>query len=466
MDKLNRLILLTLLTSCSLTGFGQNRSNSSEDNGAFRDSALAAVERMEYDRAVYYLDKQIKSELDLQILTRAEFRPMRGYAPFDDLVSRYVARGRPGPMIYLYAGLIGFFIVIMFNLQPKRDKLATGLLSMLIFIHAFFIIHVGMYAMNYQYGFPHLYSTSTAFAFLYGPLLYLYFRRIKTGASLDWKDGFHLLPTLILIGLFVPVFVLSGEDKLRIMLGVGPYVDREYGVIISVGKLISLLAYTLLTLKLYRQSERNKVNHPRYREVLRWQSTLVGFQTAFTIIYGMYLLALALDLLVDPLFHLQLSVLSALVLYVAYMAFRRPETLLGYKLEESFNKYRNSGLTESFSEELRDDLLSLLEKEQVFRQNDINLNTVAERLGTTRHNTSQVINEHFGVSFFELINKYRIEEAMRMLRESQEERMNIIDVAYEVGYNNKVTFNKSFKKINEMTPSQYLKKVRQSAGQN
>ena len=250
------------------------------------------------------------------------------------------------------------------------------------------------------------------------------------------------------------------------MLGVGPYADREYGVIISVGKLVSLLAYTLLTIRLYRRSERNKVNHPRYREVSRWQSTLVGFQAAFTIIYGMYLLALALDLLVDPLFHLQLSVLSALVLYVAYMAFRRPETLLGYKLEESFNKYRNSGLTESFSEELRDDLLSLLEKEQVFRQNDINLNTVAERLGTTRHNTSQVINEHFGVSFFELINKYRIEEAMRMLRESQEEKMNIIDVAYEVGYNNKVTFNKSFKKINEMTPSQYMKKVRQSADQN
>ncbi|WP_291869465.1 AraC family transcriptional regulator [Maribacter sp.] len=35
--------------------------------------------------------------------------------------------------------------------------------------------------------------------------------------------------------------------------------------------------------------------------------------------------------------------------------------------------------------------------------------------------------------------------------------MNIIDIAYEVGYNNKVTFNKAFKKDTLLTPSQYQK---------
>ena len=34
--------------------------------------------------------------------------------------------------------------------------------------------------------------------------------------------------------------------------------------------------------------------------------------------------------------------------------------------------------------------------------------------------------------------------------------LNIIDVAYEIGYNNKVTFNKAFKKETSLTPSEFI----------
>ena len=80
---------------------------------------------------------------------------------------------------------------------------------------------------------------------------------------------------------------------------------------------------------------------------------------------------------------------------------------------------------------------------------------LANRLNTTRHNASQVINEHFDMSFHELVNKYRIEEAMEILQDDSKQKWNIIDIAYEVGYNNKVTFNKAFKKETDLTPSQF-----------
>ncbi len=81
---------------------------------------------------------------------------------------------------------------------------------------------------------------------------------------------------------------------------------------------------------------------------------------------------------------------------------------------------------------------------------------MSQRLDTTRHNTSQVINEHFDLNFFELINKFRIEEALEILQNDRHKNLNIIDIAYEVGFNNKVTFNKSFKKYLSQTPSQYI----------
>ncbi len=84
---------------------------------------------------------------------------------------------------------------------------------------------------------------------------------------------------------------------------------------------------------------------------------------------------------------------------------------------------------------------------------------MATKLDTTRHNISQVINEHFGVNFFNLINKYRISESMRILKEDHNRNLHIIDVAYDVGFNNKVTFNKAFKAETGTTPSTYIRSL-------
>ena len=108
---------------------------------------------------------------------------------------------------------------------------------------------------------------------------------------------------------------------------------------------------------------------------------------------------------------------------------------------------------------MKENLIKLFEKEKIYRENDINLEMVARKLNTTRHNASQVINEHFKVSFHELINTYRIDEAKKILKEHNDHGLNIIDVAYEVGYNNKVTFNKAFKKKTQLTPSEFQRSV-------
>lgn len=429
-----------------------------------KESAFQAAKDENSETAVAYIDAYIKKTLDLEFVEHSSFSSLRGSQDFKLLEKTYLPKIQWGSVIYIYAGLIGFFIVIMFNVQKDKDRIATVLLSVLIFIHSYFIIHVGLHSMNYNLYIPHLYSTSTIFSFLYGPLMYFYFKRIKTGHLFKRKDLLHLLPTVILIALFSPIFILPEDEKLRIMLGVGKYKDRAYGLEISVGKMISLLVYTYFTVRLFLKT-RKDVHAPEYVPVYRWQRNIVLFQVGFTLTYAIYLVLLISYVLTGPMFHMQLIILSALVLYVAYIAYVNPKTLLGYQLEASFLKYKNSGLTTSYSEELKADMMALLEKEKLYRNNNINLNTMAERLGTTRHNTSQIINEHFGLTFFELINEFRIKDAMEILKNDASGKKNIIDVAYEVGYNNKVTFNKSFKKINDITPSQYVKSLRKDTQQ-
>ncbi len=149
--------------------------------------------------------------------------------------------------------------------------------------------------------------------------------------------------------------------------------------------------------------------------------------------------------------------MALMVMYIGYSANVQPSVFSGVLTfgDKLFFKYEKSGLTSSLSMELKDNLIALLENEKIYKENDINLEVLAERLNTTRHNASQVINEHFDLNFHELINKYRINEAKNIFNLDYQKNLNIIDVAYEVGYNNKVTFNKAFKKDTNLTPSEY-----------
>lgn len=73
------------------------------------------------------------------------------------------------------------------------------------------------------------------------------------------------------------------------------------------------------------------------------------------------------------------------------------------------------------------------------------------------YHISHTINNRFQKNFNEFINSYRIDEAKRKLSEPGQHRTPILDIAYEVGFNSKSTFNNAFKKNTNMTPTQYKK---------
>jgi len=221
-------------------------------------------------------------------------------------------------------------------------------------------------------------------------------------------------------------------------------------------KLTSLVIYASLIVRIYycKVLKDKKLSF----EKLKWQrgiARLVSIYVLFYCIYGLIIISEVIPR-IEFLFHLQIVAMAMMVLYIGYKVFLSPNLFSSGYFETRNYKYKKSGLTNSFSEDLKEKLLYLLEDEKIYRQNDISLEILSLKLDTTRHNTSQVINEHFGLNFFEIINKYRINEAQLILKKDTHNNLNIIDVAYEVGFNNKVTFNKSFKKILSLTPTQYI----------
>jgi len=190
----------------------------------------------------------------------------------------------------------------------------------------------------------------------------------------------------------------------------------------------------------------------------RWQKNIFIIHMFYVVCYSVYGSLLANNISFGVLFHIQVACMASMVIYIGYSANVQPAVFNGsFSFNKLFFKYEKSGLTESLSKELKENLNYLLDIEKIYKQSDINLETLAKKLNTNRHNASQVINEHFNMSFHELINTYRIQEAKKILNSDIQRNLNIIDVAYEVGYNNKVTFNKAFKRDTKLTPSQFQK---------
>ncbi|MDP7592924.1 MAG: helix-turn-helix domain-containing protein [Litorilituus sp.] len=87
----------------------------------------------------------------------------------------------------------------------------------------------------------------------------------------------------------------------------------------------------------------------------------------------------------------------------------------------------------------------------------LNLDSLAAKTDLPSRQLSRVINRHFQKNFFEFINGYRIDEAKKLLANEKYEKVTIIEIMAQVGFNSKATFNTFFKKLVGVTPSQYRK---------
>lgn len=99
-------------------------------------------------------------------------------------------------------------------------------------------------------------------------------------------------------------------------------------------------------------------------------------------------------------------------------------------------------------------LIRLLEEQNIYRDDSVSLNSLAEQLEISARQLSKLINEKLDRNFYDLINYYRIEEAKRLLVDEKNQR-SIIEIAFYVGFNSKSSFNQAFKKQTDMTPSQF-----------
>ncbi len=98
-------------------------------------------------------------------------------------------------------------------------------------------------------------------------------------------------------------------------------------------------------------------------------------------------------------------------------------------------------------------LKTLFEEERVYIDEDLSLDTLARRLHLSTHQMSEFLNRRLGLSYAEFVNRYRVAEACRLLRERPE--LSLIDICFESGFRSKGAFHTVFRQMTGTTPLHY-----------
>jgi|GEM_PF-809077 len=101
---------------------------------------------------------------------------------------------------------------------------------------------------------------------------------------------------------------------------------------------------------------------------------------------------------------------------------------------------------------------AIMLEEQLFLDPLFSLDRLAEHLHISKHHLSQVFSLRFGKGFASFLGELRINYALALLQKT-EEKINIENLAYECGFNSKVSFNRHFKQLVGVSPSAYRKRL-------
>ena len=400
-------------------------------------------------------------------------------------------------LIILLGAIQGLFLTVALSTK-RRNRTANGLLAAAMLAFTVGMATTVYHAAGLEERYPHFFGLAYPLPFIYGPLIYLYaVAAADSTRRLGRRDALHFVPFFATVILGLQVYLLSGPEKIAWYRGLLAGDIPLWIRIVDPLKYVSGIAYVVATiLFLRRHRERVKNSYSSTERVnLRWLLWFGGSATAI------WLLAIGIEVLEsmgigdvargDDLVALALAIL---VYGIGYMGLRQPEVFRYETAEHPIPKhmttepppaptrvtaaplsaevsdapangepepvpYERSGLSDAEARRLKERLLVLMEGQRPWKNSDLTLADLAERLGTTPHKLSEVLNTQIGETFYDFVNGYRVREVQRRIAAGEARVLKILSLALDAGFASKSTFNEVFKKHTTQTPSAFRQTV-------
>lgn len=256
-------------------------------------------------------------------------------------------------------------------------------------------------------------------------------------APVFWSFGRGLLRPDVAVG-FRPAYALHGLPVIA-----APWLAAESALplafMVGAGYLLAL-ARDLFRLR-------------GQREQFAKEILLLG--TTFAIAVGVAVLGVLQYSLPDKMFFILYAVAIGLAFLFVQIALGLRPHLSAEVAETARAAYANSTLTHVDRAAVLGRLARLMGEEKVFEEANLGLAALADRLGLSSHQLSELMNVDLGKSFSRYLREQRVAAAKAML--SDDPSASVLSVGLSVGFGTQSNFYEAFREIEGMTPGQYRK---------
>lgn len=347
-------------------------------------------------------------------------------------------------------------LVLLWHKVERTAALFLGLflIAAVIKVMPQIIGFSGFYAV-----YPGLTFAPFSVELLFGPLLFFHAHHLMIGAP---KRKYLLLfiPGLSQVLYYTWAFVFLGDYRNKWRFNDAfhePY-------IIPIETLLAVIIFIYCWLKiilLTRQYEKYLEHHESTAATFKpvWIHRLL---IAMTLLLMLFVMTQFVPTFITDMSYIEeyplVLTMMVILSWVGIDALRKlterfPKMTTASTVNSAQNQQQSSNIEQPNKSQLDiNQITTAIQSQQWFLEPRFSLRELAERLGTNETYVSRAINQYLSKSFNQYINQLRIETAKTKLLESG---VAVLNVALDSGFNSKATFNRVFKDMVGVTPSQF-----------
>lgn len=293
----------------------------------------------------------------------------------------------------------------------------------------------------------------SSFRLLKGPLLFLAGRHLLNYSN-TWKHYFHFLP-------FFVVFICN-----IIVLFIGAESQSFHQFYLWIFKIYPYYWIGYLIATLTEQIRLRNRENPSQKLFIQFLCFVLALVITYLICaYGRLFDRELLRIIYTFSFFIQFVFLIRLTQIDRQTSKANEEnkSLVSNEVPEIIidqnknTKYKTSLLSSDYITNTNNRLIELLKTKKIYTKEDLSLEDVSHMIHISKNHLSQCISEGLHTTFYDLINKYRIEAFIEKI--NQKPNLQISELYFQCGFRSKATFYKYFKLETGINPNDYRKKI-------
>lgn len=366
-------------------------------------------------------------------------------------------------IVLIMAIALSFALALFQPIFPVKNSISRILLG--IFFISLTISNVSVMLIWNDY-IEHAALTNLLIPFLYvtallikGPLLNLYVRSItEDGFKIEKYNVIHIIPVVAIIGILIAYDIDLNAMRYTTKFMSAHRVFAIETVWYSI-KIIPLLYFISAMVVVYRYRLRLKEHYSTINEsAIKW---LYYLTLAFVLTDAWSLLISVITYW----FRYPLGITDNYLSFLIVVALFYYSIIHSQKLTTTKSDPEVTNIDKPLDSIIKK-IVDGIEQQKLHLNQNLNIEQFSKKIGVPYRVVSYAINKAFDTNFFEFINSHRIEEAKRLLADKKFEHLSIMEVLLESGFNSKSSFQRFFKRLTGISPTEFRKNALGGAGVN